>query len=79
MDTITTQTNGRLLTRYYYKDNQLCFQILVSSTEKTSVVGEFANYSEYRKSFASFQQQMETNNVIDLNTYSSQRSFSQVA
>jgi hypothetical protein len=75
---VVHQTNRKLLTRYFYKENQLCFQILMSANENTSVIGEFSNYSEYRRSFTSLQDQIENGTVIEMNTHRTQR-LAQVA
>ena len=69
----------KLLTKYFYKDNQLCFQILITIDGKKDIIGEYSNYSDYRRAFTSLLSQMETGNVIDINTYKEKRELSQVA
>ena len=75
MDVITK----KLLTKYFYKDNQLCFQILITSDDKKDIIGEYTNYSDYRRAFVNFLSQMETGNVINININREQRALSQVA
>lgn len=69
----------KLLTKYFYKDNQLCFQILITNNDKKDIIGEYSNYSDYRRAFVGFLSQMEIGNVIDINTYREKRELSQVA
>jgi hypothetical protein len=40
-----------LLTKFFYRDNYLHFQILMQSATEMQICGEFTNYDEYRKSF----------------------------
>jgi hypothetical protein len=40
-----------LLTKFFYRDNYLHFQILMQSANEMQICGEFTNYDEYRKSF----------------------------
>ena len=44
-----------LLTKFFYRDNYLHFQILLQSTNDMQICGEFTNYDEYRKSFDTLQ------------------------
>ncbi len=61
-----------LMTKFFYRNNHLCFQILLVSNsnnetssngknEKHITLGEFTNYTDYRKDFFSFQQKLEQN------------------
>jgi hypothetical protein len=61
-----------LMTKFFYRNNHLCFQILLVSNstnetpsngrnEKHVTLGEFTNYADYRKDFFSFQQKLEQN------------------
>ena len=44
-----------LLTKFFYRDNYLHFQILMQSANEMQICGEFTNYDEYRKSFDALQ------------------------
>lgn len=44
-----------LLTKFFYQDNYLHFQILVQTEQQTQVAGEFTDYAEYRKAFDALQ------------------------
>jgi hypothetical protein len=44
-----------LLTKFFYRDNYLHFQILMQTTSDVQICGEFTNYDEYRKSFDALQ------------------------
>ncbi len=44
-----------LLTKFFYRDNYLHFQILMQSANELQICGEFTNYDEYRKSFDALQ------------------------
>lgn len=56
---VTKDTNS-LLTKFFYRDNYLHFQILVQTATDTQICGEFTNYDEYRKSFEALQ-----SNLVD--------------
>jgi hypothetical protein len=47
--------NKSLLTKFFYRDNYLHFQILVQNANEVQICGEFTNYDEYRKSFDTLQ------------------------
>ncbi len=49
-----------LLTKFFYRDNYLHFQILMQTASDMQICGEFTNYDEYRKSFDALQ-----NNISD--------------
>ena len=41
-----------LVTKFYYKNNQLCFQILVQDESKNETTQmEYSNYDEYKKAY----------------------------
>ena len=76
---IMEMTTKKLLTKYFYKDNQLCFQILITIDDKKDIIGEYSNYSDYRKAFVNFLSKMEAGNVIDINIYGEQNILSEAA
>jgi hypothetical protein len=47
-----------LLTKFFYRDNYLHFQILMQSASDMQICGEFTNYDEYRKSFDALQSRL---------------------
>ena len=49
----TTSLNEQdLITKFYYNNNHLCFQILIkTNNEETTSYMEFTDYNEYRKVF----------------------------
>ena len=49
----TTGLNEQdLITKFYYNNNHLCFQILIkTNNEETTPYMEFTDYNEYRKVF----------------------------
>ena len=51
---VNKETNN-LLTKFFYRDNYLHFQILVQTATDTQICGEFTNYDEYQKSFEHLQ------------------------
>lgn len=51
-----------LLTKFFYKNEHLYFQILIQSEIITNVYGEFDNYSEYKETFDRLQR-----NILDIN------------
>lgn len=47
--TITGSEIQNLITKFYYKDNQLCFQILLHfGLDRTVPFQEFTDYTEYK-------------------------------
>jgi hypothetical protein len=50
--------NKSLLTKFFYRDNYLHFQILVQNANEVQICGEFTNYDEYRKSFDALQSRL---------------------
>ncbi len=69
----------KVLTKYFYKDNQLCFQILITLGDKKDIMGEYSNYSDYRRAFNELLARVEAGNIVEMNTYEGQREMSQVA
>ena len=52
MNTIKGTQIKNLITKFYYKDNHLCFQILIHCEgDKTIVYNEYTDYSEYKKEY----------------------------
>lgn len=51
---VSKETNN-LLTKFFYRDNYLHFQILAQTATDTQICGEFTNYDEYQKSFEHLQ------------------------
>ena len=47
-----------LLTKFFYRDNYLHFQILMQCANEMQICGEFTNYDEYRKSFDALQSRL---------------------
>ncbi len=56
-----------LITKFYYKNNHLCFQIMLHfNWDKTVPYMEFTDYSEYKKTYASLQTAKSTNQAISM-------------
>ncbi len=51
-----------LLTKFFYKNEHLYFQILIQSEISTNVYGEFNDYSDYKETFDRLQR-----NILDTN------------
>jgi len=54
MKDITKKTDHLqyLITKFYYKNNQLCFQILVQDESKNKTAQmEYSDYTEYKKAY----------------------------
>jgi hypothetical protein len=49
-----------LLTRFVYKNEHLCFQILIQNEEEVEVHGEYVDYSEYRSAFDALQTRFQS-------------------
>lgn len=51
-----------LITKFFYKNNHLCFQILLHTrTNETIAYGVYANYSTYKKDFDNLQNARSNN------------------
>lgn len=56
-----------LITKFFYKDSHLCFQILLQvDGGETVFFREFMDYAEYKKVFSELQQARLQNIVIDI-------------
>jgi hypothetical protein len=51
-----------LLTKFYYKNEHLYFQILIQGENSLDVYGEYMDYTEYKSAFDSLQ-----NNFLKVN------------
>jgi hypothetical protein len=52
----------RLMTKYFYRDKQLCFQILLAlQNGQTVVASEHLDYAEYRKQWQNIQTSLRQN------------------
>ncbi len=47
-----------LLTKFYYKNDNLHFQILIQNGEEIEIHGEYLDYNEYKEVFDSLQSKM---------------------
>jgi hypothetical protein len=54
----------KLLTKFFYKDNFLFFQILVEKACGTEVYAEYRDYSEYRAEYQKLHQELATEGKI---------------
>jgi hypothetical protein len=56
-----------LITKFFYKNNHLCFQILLhTKMNETIAYGVYANYSAYRKDFDNLQNARSNNLKITI-------------
>ncbi len=56
-----------LITKFYYKDNHLCFQILIHcEDDKTIVYNEYTDYSLYKKEYNKLLEIKSENVNVDL-------------
>ena len=67
MKTIETKS---LLTKFFYKNEHLFFQILVQGESKTDVYGEYDDYSDYKASFDTLQRNLTNGSALKLVTLS---------
>lgn len=51
-----------LLTRFFYKEEQLHFQIMIQSEDNLEVYGEYTNYNEYKETFDVLQKDLNEKN-----------------
>lgn len=56
-----------LITKFFYKNNHLCFQILLHTRmNETVAYGVYANYSTYKKDFDNLQNARSNNLTISV-------------
>ncbi|MFT4761923.1 MAG: hypothetical protein ACI9XO_004299 [Paraglaciecola sp.] len=56
-----------LITKFFYKNNHLCFQILLHTRmNETIAYGVYVNYSEYKKDFDNLQNARSNNLKITI-------------
>lgn len=56
-----------LITKFFYRNNHLCFQILLhTKMNETIAYGVYADYSEYKKNFNSLQDARSNNSTISI-------------
>jgi hypothetical protein len=58
------------LTKYYYRDSQLCYQILAQSYDgRTFVIEDFNNFSDYKRSIQQIEDNLESGMVVEVKQY----------
>jgi len=67
----TTMLKGadiqNLVTKFYYKDNHLCFQILLQcDTDNTIAYQEYSDYAEYKNAFNQLIDMRSNNESINI-------------
>jgi len=64
--TLNVSEIQNLVTKFYYKNNQLCFQILLQDkSDKITPFKEYTNYAEYKKAYNQLMDQKSDKNAID--------------
>ncbi len=67
MDKLKGTQIKNLITKFYYKDNHLCFQILLHcENDKTVVYNEYTDYDEYKKEYNKLLETKSDNAVVKL-------------
>jgi len=67
MKSINGSEVKNLITKFYYKNNNLCFHIFLNLLKGSTIsYGEFTDYNEYKKTYNSLLLFKESNNAIDL-------------
>lgn len=65
-----------LITKFFYKSNHLCFQILLHTrTNETIAYGVYADYSDYKKDFNNLQNARSVNSTIDIQNKSKENNL----
>ena len=55
-----------LLTKFFYKNEHLYFQILIQGETNTNVYGEFDNYNDYKETFDRLQRNLLDRNALKI-------------
>ena len=67
MNTIKGTHIKNLITKFYYKNNHLCFQILIHCEDnKTIVYNEYTDYDEYKNEYNKLLETKSENASVDL-------------
>lgn len=58
---------NQILTKYFYEDNQLCYQIMVQTKNNELYnLEKYVNYSEYMRAFAQIEERFKSGMVIEI-------------
>ena len=71
-----------LLTKFFYKNEHLYFQILIQSQDNIDIYGEFDDYNEYRETFDRLQKNQSEKSILKIvseRTFKSDSCFAKVA
>jgi hypothetical protein len=71
-----------LLTKFFYKNDHLFFQILIQDEMSAEVYGEYGDYEEYRRTFNNLQNSMidwTPLRLVQDRTVGSESAFAKVA
>ncbi len=67
MNSIKGTQIKNLITKFYYNDNHLCFQILIQcENDKTIVYNEYTDYSVYKTEYNKLLEMKAENASVDL-------------
>jgi hypothetical protein len=67
---------SQILTKYYYKNSQLCYQILVQTTDgSTHVVEDLSSYTDYKRAVAQIESKLNSGTVIETKQYCTEKSM----
>ena len=67
MNTIKGTHIKNLITKFYYKNNHLCFQILIHcKDDKTIIYKEYTDYDEYKNEYNKLLETKSENASVDL-------------
>lgn len=75
--TINGAQINNLITKFYYKENHLCFDILIKLESKTTIPYKvFTDYSEYRDAFNDLLTVKSNNELINIPILEPQTTYS---
>jgi hypothetical protein len=67
---LPTNEIEQILTKYYIKDSQLCFQILAQTKDdKTYVIENCEHYSDYKTAFKRIEEELHSGTVVEVKQY----------
>jgi hypothetical protein len=67
---------SQVLTKYFYINSQLCYEILIQTNEgKTFVVEDYTNYTDYKRAVMVLEEKLNSGTVIEVKQYSVENSM----
>ena len=57
-----------ILTRFFFKKNEPCFQIILELDDRKEILAEYTSYPKYKRKMEVLKMEIENNQMIELPT-----------